>query len=326
MEAMHGPADVVVVGGGPAGLAAALWAARYRRRVVLVDAGEQRNRSTAASHGYLGLDGIAPVEFLERAHRDLSDYANSRTKRAHVLNVEGDEGGFGLKLETGEYLQACRLVLAPGVTDVFPHIDGFFEHFGVDVFTCGSCDGYESQDKTVAVLGHTAAAVGFALGLLDWSRSIALVTNGQRLEGGDETRRVLECHGVRLVEDGARAFIGRRGDLRGVRLRSGRTMSCQTAFFTIGHQVRSALFEQLGCVVNGEGCVIVDEHQLTSVPGVYAAGDVTPGPHLVQVAAAKGAIAGIAAAESLRGGRGAPTSPRPAPDPEATPAGHPPAP
>ena len=262
--------DIAVVGGGPAGLSAALWAARYRR-CVLFDGGEQRNRWTQFSHGYLGVDGIAPSELLERARRDLQRYSNVEVRdHTNVIRLEKGDGDFLVRLSTGEETTACRLVLAPGIKDVFPEVEGFLDHFGASVFTCGSCDGYESRDKQVVVLGHTTAAVGFALGLLDWA-SVTLVTNGEAFEGADEARMLLADNSIQLIEDTVNSFEGPRGDLRSAVLLGGDRVSCQVAFFTIGHILRSELFEQLGCSTNDEGCVVVDDQQQTTVTGVFAA-------------------------------------------------------
>ena len=303
--------DIAVIGGGPAGLAASMWAARYRRRVILLDAGEQRNRWADATHGYLGLDGSSPRELIECALREVSSYPEIRVRSpARVNTVQPGQSGFQVRLDDGSEVGALRLVLATGVRDTFPSIDRFEEFFGSDVFTCPSCDGYEAQGKSVAVIGDPQVAA-FAVGLLDWATSVTVIVDML-----DEDLGALEQLGIRVVVGEPTSLVGEPGQLRSVRLKSGDEVPCEMVFCTMGHVQQSDLPHQLGCEISSEGCVLVDDHCATSVEHVYAAGDMTPGPHLVQVAASKGATAGIAAAISLRGHDGAPRSPRPAPDAE----------
>lgn len=309
--------DVLVVGGGPAGLAASLWAARYRRRVLLLDKGETRNRWVEASHGYLGSDGIRPSELIRAARADLKRYPGvSVVEGCEVVSARTSEGGFVLALADGSEVAGLRIVIATGVRDVFPEIEGFFDHYGVDVFHCPTCDGYEAADKDVVVFGWDEHVVGFALSLLDWARSVTVVTDGRSFDGDDAHRAALEHHPIRLVEDEATGFLGERGHLRGIELASAGHVPCSLAFFSIAHEPVNDLAVQLGCDISPEGCILVDESARTTVAGVYAAGDLTPGIQLIQVAAAKGAIAGVSAAESLRGEWGSIASPTPGPDPE----------
>lgn len=194
---------------------------------------------------------------------------------------------------------ARRLVLATGVEDRFPEVDGFFEHYGADVFHCPTCDGYEARDRRVVAFGWSRKVAGFALGLLNWAAEVTIVTDGSRFEGDAACRADLDDRQVEVVEDDAVALLGRRGHLEGVRLRSGRTIPCELAFFSIAHRPRNELAVLLGCAVNDEGCILVDDDHQTSVAGVYACGDVTPGLQVIQVAAAQGAVAGVACARSL---------------------------
>lgn len=309
--------DAVVVGGGPAGLAAATWLARYRRRVVVLDSSEYRNAWVDHAHGYLGADPMNPAAMREQARHDLARYKEAvlRTDvRVCGIDRAGDE--FVLTLDDDSTVRALRLVLATGVRDSFPEIDGFFEHYGADVFHCPTCDGYELAERDVVAIGWNDHLAGFALNLLDWARSVTIVTEGLRFRGEEAHREALARHGVRLIEDDAIAFIGTRGSLRGVRLASGEEVACQAAAFSIAHHPRSDLAQMLGCELTGEGCVVVDDSCQTTVEGVYAAGDLTPGIQLVQVAAAKGAVAGISCAQSLKGEAGSPASPEPGPDPD----------
>lgn len=299
--------DAVVVGGGPAGLSAAIWLARYRTQVVVLDSGEYRNRWVDEAHGYLGSDPTSPVHLLAAARDDLLRYAEASLRADRALTARREQDGtFAVGVESGEELHARRLVLATGVRDVLPEVEGFFDHYGAGVFHCPTCDGYEARDRDVVAFGWSEQMVGFALTLLGWARSVTVVTDGRRFEGDTHDRERLAAQGIRVVEGDAVALLGERGGLRGVRLRGDEELGCELAFFSIAHEPASDLDVQLGCRRTDENCAAVDEQGATSVPGVYAAGDVTPGLQLVQVAAAKGTVAGVACARSLRGEGGIP--------------------
>ena len=299
-ERLH---DAIVVGGGPAGLSAATWLARYRWEVLVLDNGAYRNRWVDQSHGYLGADPLPPASLLESARAQLGDYPGTEVRDARAQSARReDDGTFTLELE-GERdpLRARRLVLATGVTDRFPEVKGFFDHYGASVFHCPTCDGYEASDAQVAVLGWSAEIAEFAATLTGWASTVTVVTDGHPFEGDEQARRRLAEVGVEVLEDDATELVGERSSLEGVRLASGQLLECQLGFFSIAHLPNTGLAEELGCELTGEGCVEVDHEAATTVAGVFAAGDVTPGLQLIQVAAAKGTTAGVACARSLRG-------------------------
>ena len=304
--------DVVVVGGGVAGLAAASWIGRYRRSVVVVDSQDQRNKQVEVSHGYLGRDPQRPADLLARGREEVLAYPTAQIRYGEVKTLVRREDGL---FEVGDDLLAHRVVLACGVQDVFPKVKGISTHYGASVFHCPACDGYETRDRDVVALGWDPHLVGFSSTLLNWARSVTVVTNGKSFRGDDACRTVLADHDVELVEADAVQFLGERGDLQGLELADGRVVPTQLVFFSITHKPRNDLARALGCELDDEGYVPVDQEGQTSVPGVYAAGDLTPGLQLVQVAAGSGAIAGVGAAQSFFGQRGAPTSPDPGPQP-----------
>jgi len=294
-------ADACVIGGGPAGLAAATWLARYRRDVIVLDSDEHRNRWVQLGHGYLGSDPVSPAELLARARHDLTSYDTVTIRAAKATSAQCSvDGLFSLTLETGDEVHAKRLVFAMGVRDEFPDVNRFFDFYGTSVFHCPSCDGYETRDKPVVVFGWSDNVAAFARGLLDWAASVMVVTDGRRFEGEGEHREQLRRLGVHVVEDEVEELCGVNGDLEAVRLRDGGVIPCERAFFSIAHHPRTQLAEQLGCALDSDGYIAVDHEGRTSVAGVYAAGDVTPGMQYIQTAAAEGAKAGTACALSLR--------------------------
>jgi thioredoxin reductase len=311
--------DVLVVGGGPAGLAAATWLGRYRRRTLVVDAGEPRNRWVERVHGYLGNDPIEPHRLRDRARRDLAAYPHVTVLDGRVVAAEAvapapGGPGFLATLEGGRRVAARRLLLATGVRDRFPDLEGFFEHYGADVQHCPSCEGFDARGAAVVVLGWGAHVPAFAALLLDWAERVTIVTDLAVSEITAEQRAELASYRVEVVDGTPVALLGERGALEGVRLADGRVVAASRAFFSIGHEPVTQLAEPLGCAVDADGELVVDEQGETSVPGVYAAGDVTPGMQLVAVAVGKGTVAGIGCALSLHGEPTAPGAPPPAPE------------
>jgi len=288
--------DAVVVGFGPAGASAALWLGRYRKRTVVLDAGEPRNRWTEASHGYLYRDGASPHELRAEAEKEIERYSTVSLRSASVTGARQRDGAFVIETADGQ-LRARRVLLATGARDVFPDVEGFFEHYGADVFTCPACDGYEARDRDVAVIGWGEHVPGFARSLLTWARSVTIVTDGHEFEAGELDRIRLDLEGVSVLEERAVALVGERGALRSIRLERG-SVACTMAFFSIGCEPTADLADALGCERDPDGFLAVDGNGRTSVEGVWAAGDLTPGFHLVQVAAAEGAVAGIDCARS----------------------------
>lgn len=306
--------DVIVCGGGPAGLSAALWLGRYRRKTLVIDAGEHRNLPAASSHGYLTFDSCSPTEFMERARADVERYPEVTLERGTVESIERTDDGF-IVIGAGTH-RAKRIVLATGVKDVCPDLPGFDELYGKHIFHCSCCDGYESRDMDVVAIGWAEQSAGYALDLLDWGARVTLVTNGNTFEGDEPERAALARHGIELIEDEVASFNVNRAQMTHAVLRSGRTIPAQRAFFSIAHEPRTELARSLGCRIDDKGYVEVGDHGETSVENVYAVGDATPGEQLVQVAAAQGAIAGVACAMSLRGRSTVEGAPDPGPDPE----------
>jgi thioredoxin reductase len=306
--------DVVVVGGGAAGLAAATWLGRYRRDTVVVDSGDYRAASVEVSHGYLGRDPQQPMELLRTAKEELAAYKTVEIRRGRVLAARHDGDCFAVDLEDGSTLRSARIVLATGVADACPDLENFDEHYGASAFHCPACDGFDAAGRDVVAFGWDERLVGFATSLLDWARSVTVLTSGHRFAGDDACINVLGRHGIEIVGTRAIRLLGRRGEMQGVELADGRIVTASLLFFSVAHQPRTGLARDLGCRIDDDGYVAVDENGETSVPGVFAAGDVVPGMQLVQVAAAKGTIAGINAALSLHGEPGSPAAPDPAPD------------
>jgi thioredoxin reductase len=296
--------DVIVVGGSFAGLSAAMQLARARRRVLVVDTGLPRNRFAPASHGFLGQDGRAPSEIIEAARAQVLAYPTADLRHDEATHAAAAGDNFEVRLASGVAVRARRLVLATGIVDELPDLPGLRERWGRTVLHCPYCHGYEVAGGRLGILAIGEASLHQALLLPDWSSDITLFPNGA-FEPGDEQRRALTARGVRIDSRRVIEVVGEGERLEGVRVggSAGGTVVRLDALFT-GSRTRMAspMAEQLGCAMDDGpfGPVIrTDAWKETSVPRVFAAGDIARVPHNATWASADGVTAGIGAHRSL---------------------------
>jgi thioredoxin reductase len=286
--------EVIVIGGGPAGLSAALTLGRCRRRVLICDAGRYRNRASKHMHCFLTRDGIPPTEFLQTARDQLRPYECVELRPITVAAVEKLEDGFEVVLDDGTRERCRKLLLATGVVDELPKLEGIDRFYGVSVHHCPYCDGWEWRDRRIGAYGHGDKGAGLALMLRQWSPDVALFTNG----GGEVTRAHRE-HLARFdvavhEQPIARLEGDDEGHLQRIVLNNGPAIARDALFFNTGQHQRSLLAEKLGCEFTERGGVQTHEHEVaTCVPGLYVAGDASRDVQLVVVAVAEGTKAGF---------------------------------
>ena len=294
--------DVVIVGGGPAGLSAALVLGRCRRRVLVCDAGQPRNARAAALYGYLTRDGTPPLELLRLGLDELRRYG-IEVQHVTVTDVEPFEDGFDVTVERGTKLRARMVLLATGVRDQLPDIPGIDECYGVSVHHCPYCDGWEVRDKALAILGSGAGGAGLALSLKTWSDRITLCTNG-RARLSRRQRDQLAAQQIEIREERLERADHDEGHVTGLVPRRGDVIACEAVFFATGQAQQSALPQALGCDFTRRGTVKTDHLGQTCVPGVFVVGDASRDVQFVIVAAAEGAKAGVAINRALQAGAG----------------------
>jgi thioredoxin reductase len=297
---MDGNFDVAIVGGGPAGLSAAIWMARYLHSVVLIDSGDPRNWETRGINGYLGLPNVCPAELRARGRDEARKYGVVLVDDCVATARRLTESDFALTLHSGATYEARRLLLAIGLKDVWPDIPGLGRVYGETAHVCPDCDGYEARGKKIVVIGKGRKAVGMALDLTTWTREIIICTNGEPPEMDDpDYCGKLDALNIPVLTDRVRYVREQAGRVYCLELESGMALDAERIFFAIGQYPADDLGAQLGCKRDAGGHVIVDEHFHTSVYNVFAAGDIVPGSQLAIAAASDGAIAALAMHESL---------------------------
>ena len=290
--------DAIIVGGGPAGLSAALVLGRCRRRVLVCDAGKPRNAASRGVHGFLTRDGVLPDELRRLGRQQLEPYGVELASR-QAVDAKAEPGGFAVTLDDGRRLRCRKLLIATGVVDQVPDIPGVHEMYGRSVFHCPYCDGWELRDQPVAVYGRRLDAANLALGLTNWTRDVVLLTDGPSRMNRQRHDR-LARNGIGLREEPVERFEGRDGMLERVVFRKGESLARRGLFFRTAQYQRAALAEKLGCEFNHKGTVRTDRLSATCVPGLYCAGDASEDVQLAIVAAAEGAKAAFAIDQVLQ--------------------------
>jgi thioredoxin reductase len=290
---------VAIVGGGPAGLSAAIWLARYLHKVVVVDSGDPRNWETRGINGYLGHQGIRSPELRALGREEAAqfgvDFVSGIVDEA--INETGEL--FAIRLRDETVIEAQRILLAIGIKDYWPDIPGLERCYGETIHVCPDCDGYETRDKKTVVVGKGRKAVGMALALTTWTRQIVICTNGEKPDMEQKLLDQLKALNIPVLDQPIMCVVSKSSEISGIELVGGMSLDCERLYFAIGQYPADDLGAQLGCKRDPMGRLVIDERNHTSVKNVYAAGDIAPGAQMAIAAAASGAVASIAIHASL---------------------------
>lgn len=283
--------DVVVIGGGPAGMSAALVAGRGRKQVLLVDEEKPRNAVTNEAHAFLTRDGIKPEDFRAKGRSDLLRYPTISIKKDKILSIEKMlEDYFELTTESGEIIHAKSIVLATGVKETLPDVKEIENYYGSSIFSCPFCDGWEMKDRSLVLIAESIQALHMTKLLKNWTDDLIVATNGKTVLDADQ-KKVLEINHIRLIEEKIIELKGTAGELRSVVFESGEEINRTGGFCTTVLENNLPFIEQLGIEVNEAGFIITDIMGHTNIKGIYAAGEIT-GPSQLIVSASQGHMAG----------------------------------
>ena len=283
--------DVLVIGGGAAGLSAALVLSRTRRRVLVVDSGMPRNAPASEMHGFLSRDGFAPSDLVELGREEVAGYGGQIVDAA-VERVERVGSSFQVRLDSGLSVSARRLVVATGLRDELPEIPGLRERWARDVLHCPYCHGFEVRDQVLGVLGWAPGAVTYAQIVRQWSADLVYFASGTTLTATE--REELEARSVTVIDGTVKRVVIENDQLRGLELDRNRIIELDALFVPPRFVPNNDLLVELGCELDENGWASIDATGRTSVLGVWAAGNVTNPRAQVITAAGEGSATAIA--------------------------------
>jgi len=292
--------DVIIVGGGPAGLNAAVVLGRCQRKVLLFDTGNQRNRFSHGIRNYPTRDCMLPADFINEGQKEVKKYGVLLKRKLITNAIKREDGIFVLKDNNGDTYCAKKILIATGLTDHIPAIKGFREFYGRSIFHCPYCDAWEVKNKKIAVYAKNKNGFELALSLHTWSKSITYFTDGKKyLKPGEID--TLRLYNIPIIIEPIKKLEGSNGQLQKILLKNGQQHSCDALFFVNGYSPQSNLVEQLGCTTTTKKkMVITNKYQQTTVPGVFVAGDADKDMHFVVIAAAEGAKAAVVINKELQ--------------------------
>jgi thioredoxin reductase len=287
--------DVVVIGAGPAGLAAALNLARQQRSVALLDSNRPRHAATLQSHGFITRDGISPLELRSLGRDEVLRYPTVTHERTLVRQIVAVDGGFAVQAEqpgsrAESETRATAVLIATGLSETLPVSHHVRPWYGTSLHSCMDCDGYDKRGQALALIGETADLVDRAMVIRRHTDDLAVFTNGSDVVDEAGATRLAE-HGVTLVRTPVAAIEGDRDGMRAIVLEDGERSLRTGGFVRPWWHPQLEFAEGLGLELDEDGLVVVDRSQRASVEGIYAAGDITPGFRQLAVAAGAGTIA-----------------------------------
>ena len=283
--------DVIIIGGGPAGLSAALILGRSRRKVILFDSRKYRNQYAQRINGFLTRDGIHPKDFITLSRQELLKY-EIEIKEEEIENGSYNNEYFEVTGKDNNTYRSKKLLLATGLRDIIPKIKGFDDCYGISIFHCPYCDGWEIKDKEIGIYGRKKAGYELALSLYNWSTDIVLFTDGENYLTEKQVK-ILKNHSIKVITEKIDCIAHEKGFIKYLKLADGKKIKRDALFFSNGFTQQSILGKKLGCNYSKKGVIINDKLQHTNIPGLFVAGDAAQDMKLVVVAAAEGAKAAI---------------------------------
>ncbi|MFY0760898.1 NAD(P)/FAD-dependent oxidoreductase [Metabacillus dongyingensis] len=286
--------DCAIIGGGPAGLNAALVLGRARRSVILFDNDQPRNAVTHESHGFITRDGVSPREFRDLAHQDIRKYPSVQTKKVKIAEIQRESSSiFKLITQEGMSYLSRKIIVATGLKESLPNVKGIRNYYGKSIFSCPYCDGWELREQPLVLISENKNAIHMAKMIYQWSKDLVVCTNGKKIMTETE-EQLFKRKGIRIKEEPIVNLRGSDGNLEKVVFADGTELNRAGGFVTTELEQPNDLAHSLGCEMNKQGGIIADALGRTNVEGVYAAGDVSvAGPSQLIIAAGEGTRAAM---------------------------------
>ncbi|MEH7728220.1 NAD(P)/FAD-dependent oxidoreductase [Bacillus safensis] len=289
--------DCAIIGGGPAGLSAALVVGRGRKQVVVFDDELPRNRVTQESHGFITNDGMTPFEIRQAGEADLQKYPHIQINRCRIVDIQKQEENFTLLTHGGDTFKAKKIILATGLQDILPEIEGIHDVYGKTLFSCPFCDGWELKEKALALIAENQRALHMAKLLSNWTKDLIVFTNGHMLAEEDKT--LLTAHSIQVIDVPIVSIDHDNGQLRSLQLANGEIVNREGGFVASEFKQSAPFAEKLGCQMTKNAGIETDILGRTTVSGVFACGDNLGGPAQLVLAAAAGSQAGMGVIHEL---------------------------
>jgi len=284
--------EAIIIGGSYSGLAAGMALGRASRKTLIIDAGEPCNRQTPHSHNFITQDGETPASISAKAKEQVLAYPTITFVNDKAVKAYKQADRFEIVTESGEQYSAKKLLIASGVKDVMPDIDGFAQCWGISIIHCPYCHGYEVRNQKTALLANGPIAEHFLPMLLQWTKELTLFTNGKSIVS-DEIAAKFKKHNVVIIETEIESVQHTNGQLESFTLKDGNVLNFSVMYAKIPAVQHTFIAEDLGCNINEQGLIEVDEMKKTNVPGVFASGDCTTQGRAVAVAVETGMKAAV---------------------------------
>jgi len=283
--------EVIIIGGSYAGLAAAMALGRALRTVLIIDSGKPCNRQTPHSHNFITQDGETPAAISAKAKAQVLHYPTVQFLDAKATNGNKTGEGFEINTDSGETFTAQKLLFATGVKDIMPPVDGIADCWGISVIHCPYCHGYEVKGIRTAILANGDAAYHYCMLLTQWTKELTVFSNGKCTLTGEQLAK-LKAHKIDVIETEVTSLQQNNGQLESITLVNGEIHLFTVMYYRADFVQHSDIPKSLGCALNEQGFITIDDMQKTSIPGIYAAGDCTTPMRAVAGAVAGGTKAG----------------------------------
>lgn len=284
--------EVIIIGGSYSGLSAGMSLGRASRNVLIIDAGEPCNRQTPHSHNFITHDGDTPAEISAKAKEQVLLYPTISFVNDKAIKAIKMADGFEISTESGKSYSAKKLLLATGVKDIMPNIEGFAQCWGISIIHCPYCHGYEVKNQKTALMANSDIAIHMVPMLLQWTKDLVVFTNGMG-SFTDEQLGKFKQHNVSVIETEMDRVIQTNGKLEKIILKDGKQLDFSVMYAKIPAVQHTFIPEDLGCKINEMGLIEVDEFKKTNIDGVYASGDCTTPARALAMAIEAGVRAAI---------------------------------